>query len=213
MERVKAALKPLIRRHQDEAIGLVVGEPLARLIACYLRRDPRVQLDERLPRCGFERIDVPPELLATATLDNRIAKYTTVWPPRRLDRRSRRPRGRGRSPRSRQGGVDPWPETAEASLNAWHGHFEPKRVPEGVWMRCDGCQRHPLPQAGRARTSTSAPSATTTSRSRPSSGSRSSSTPTPSRSGSPTSSPATPWASTTAAPIPSGSRPSRSGPA
>ena len=26
------------------------------------------------------------------------------------------------------------------SLNAWHGHSEPKRVPEGVWMRCDGCQ-------------------------------------------------------------------------
>ena len=25
-------------------------------------------------------------------------------------------------------------------VNAWHGHFEPKRVPEGVWMRCDGCQ-------------------------------------------------------------------------
>jgi acetyl-CoA carboxylase carboxyl transferase subunit beta len=24
--------------------------------------------------------------------------------------------------------------------NAWHGHFEPKRVPEGVWMPCDGCQ-------------------------------------------------------------------------
>ncbi len=23
--------------------------------------------------------------------------------------------------------------------NAWHGHFEPKRVPEGVWMRCEGC--------------------------------------------------------------------------
>ncbi len=22
---------------------------------------------------------------------------------------------------------------------SWHGHFEPKRVPEGVWMRCDGC--------------------------------------------------------------------------
>jgi acetyl-CoA carboxylase carboxyl transferase subunit beta len=27
-----------------------------------------------------------------------------------------------------------------ASANAWHGHFQPKRVPEGVWMRCDGCQ-------------------------------------------------------------------------
>jgi acetyl-CoA carboxylase carboxyl transferase subunit beta len=26
------------------------------------------------------------------------------------------------------------------TANAWHGHFEPKRVPEGVWMRCDGCQ-------------------------------------------------------------------------
>jgi acetyl-CoA carboxylase carboxyl transferase subunit beta len=24
--------------------------------------------------------------------------------------------------------------------SSWHGHFEPKRVPEGVWMRCDGCQ-------------------------------------------------------------------------
>jgi acetyl-CoA carboxylase carboxyl transferase subunit beta len=24
--------------------------------------------------------------------------------------------------------------------HSWHGHFEPKRVPEGVWMRCDGCQ-------------------------------------------------------------------------
>ncbi len=26
------------------------------------------------------------------------------------------------------------------SSNAWHGHFEPKRVPERVWMGCDGCQ-------------------------------------------------------------------------
>lgn len=25
------------------------------------------------------------------------------------------------------------------SPHAWHGHFESKRVPEGVWMRCDGC--------------------------------------------------------------------------
>lgn len=63
MERVKAALKPLFRRHQEEAFGLVVGEPLARLVSCYLRRDPRPQLDEQLPCCGFERIDIPPELL------------------------------------------------------------------------------------------------------------------------------------------------------
>ncbi len=24
--------------------------------------------------------------------------------------------------------------------DSWHGHFESKRVPEGVWMRCEGCQ-------------------------------------------------------------------------
>ena len=24
--------------------------------------------------------------------------------------------------------------------NAWHEHTEGKRVPERVWMRCDGCQ-------------------------------------------------------------------------
>ncbi len=25
------------------------------------------------------------------------------------------------------------------SGQGWHGHFEPKGVPAGVWMRCDGC--------------------------------------------------------------------------
>jgi broad specificity phosphatase PhoE len=63
-ERVKAALKPLIRRHQDgELFGLVVAEPLARLVSCYLRGESRPQLDEQLPCCGWERIAVPPELL------------------------------------------------------------------------------------------------------------------------------------------------------
>jgi len=60
LERVKAALKPLIKRHQGEAVGLVVGEPLAQLIACYLRRDPRVQLDDDVPTAGVERIDLAP---------------------------------------------------------------------------------------------------------------------------------------------------------
>lgn len=27
-----------------------------------------------------------------------------------------------------------------ATASSWHSQFEPKRVPEGVWMRCDGCQ-------------------------------------------------------------------------
>ncbi len=64
MERVRTALKPLIRRHQDgEFFGLIVGEPLARLVSCYLRRALRPQLDEQLPCCGWERLEVPAELL------------------------------------------------------------------------------------------------------------------------------------------------------
>lgn len=61
MERIRLALKPLIRRHQDEAIGLVVGEPIGQLIACHLKRDPRVQLDEHVPTGVFERIEVIPD--------------------------------------------------------------------------------------------------------------------------------------------------------
>jgi len=26
------------------------------------------------------------------------------------------------------------------SAKSWHGHFEPKRVPVGVWMQCEGCR-------------------------------------------------------------------------
>jgi broad specificity phosphatase PhoE len=63
MARIKVVLKPLFRRHLDEIFGLVAGEPLARLISCYLRKTSRPQLDEQLPCCGFERIDIPPELL------------------------------------------------------------------------------------------------------------------------------------------------------
>ncbi len=61
LDRIKQALRPLIRRHHDEAIGLVVGEPIAQLIACYLRRDPRVQLEDRVPTGGFEWIQITPE--------------------------------------------------------------------------------------------------------------------------------------------------------
>src|SRR3954466_9394370 len=57
-ERIRQALRPLIRRHHDEAIGPVAREPIAQLIACYLRRDPRVQLDDRVPTGGFERIEI-----------------------------------------------------------------------------------------------------------------------------------------------------------
>ena len=63
LDRVRAALKPLIKRHQGETIALVAGDPLARLIAGYLRRDPRVQLDGDVPTAGIERIDVDPDVL------------------------------------------------------------------------------------------------------------------------------------------------------
>jgi len=62
LERIKQALKPLIKRHHDENIGLVVAEPLAQLIAGYLRRDDRVLLDDDLPTGRFERIVVHAEV-------------------------------------------------------------------------------------------------------------------------------------------------------
>ena len=61
LERIKAALKPLIKRHRDEAIGLVARDPIAQFIACSLRKDPRVQLADHVPTGGFERIIVGPE--------------------------------------------------------------------------------------------------------------------------------------------------------
>ncbi|HKI18662.1 MAG TPA: histidine phosphatase family protein [Isosphaeraceae bacterium] len=67
MERIKTGFKPLWRRHQDESIGLVVGEPLARMVGCYLRREPRVQLDEQWSCCRFELISIAPVLLRNGT--------------------------------------------------------------------------------------------------------------------------------------------------
>jgi broad specificity phosphatase PhoE len=67
MDRIKTAFKPLLRRHQDEAIGLVVGEPLTRMIACYLKCEPRVQLEEHWSPCDFEWIKIPPLLLRNGT--------------------------------------------------------------------------------------------------------------------------------------------------
>jgi broad specificity phosphatase PhoE len=68
MERIKAAFRPLLRRHHDEAIGLVVGEPLARMVACYLRCEPRVHLDEQWSCCEFEWIKIAPVLLRNGTV-------------------------------------------------------------------------------------------------------------------------------------------------
>jgi len=67
MERIRTAFRPLLRRHQDEAMGLVVGEPLAQLVACYLRGEPRVHLDEQWSCCQFECITIAPVLLPNGT--------------------------------------------------------------------------------------------------------------------------------------------------
>lgn len=61
LERIKGAMKPLMKRHQGEALGLVVAEPLAQLISCQLRRDPRIQLVDDVPTAGFERIVIVTE--------------------------------------------------------------------------------------------------------------------------------------------------------
>jgi broad specificity phosphatase PhoE len=63
MDRIKAAFRPLLRRHHGEPIGVVVGEPLGRVVSCYLKCQPRVQLEERWASSAFERIKIAPLLL------------------------------------------------------------------------------------------------------------------------------------------------------
>jgi broad specificity phosphatase PhoE len=63
LNRLREVLRPLLRRHRDEAFALVVAEPLARLVAGFLKRSPRIQLEDTLPTGQCEWITVPPELL------------------------------------------------------------------------------------------------------------------------------------------------------
>jgi broad specificity phosphatase PhoE len=67
MGRIKAAFRPILRRHHDESIGLVVAEPLASIVGSYLRCEPRVQLDERWACGDFELIEIAPLLLRNGT--------------------------------------------------------------------------------------------------------------------------------------------------
>jgi broad specificity phosphatase PhoE len=61
-ERIEDVLRPLLKRHRGETFGLVAAEPIAQLVAGYLRQDPDLTLEE-LPETGvFERIEVAPEL-------------------------------------------------------------------------------------------------------------------------------------------------------
>jgi broad specificity phosphatase PhoE len=67
MVRIKTAIRPLLKRHHDEAIGLVVGEPLVRMVACYLKCEPFVQLDDQWSSTGFELIEIAPSFLRNGT--------------------------------------------------------------------------------------------------------------------------------------------------
>jgi broad specificity phosphatase PhoE len=62
LDRIKAALRPLLRKHRNEAIALVAAEPIAALIGAFLRQERRVQLDDEGATGSFERIEVAPEL-------------------------------------------------------------------------------------------------------------------------------------------------------
>jgi broad specificity phosphatase PhoE len=67
MGRIKTAFRPLLKRHHDEAIGVVVGEPLVRMVACYLKCESRLHLDEHWSCDGFEWIKIAPLLLRNGT--------------------------------------------------------------------------------------------------------------------------------------------------
>ena len=176
----------LLRRHHDEAIGLVVAEPLARMVACYLRCEPRVQLDERWSCGGFELIEIAPLLLRNGTPEDQ---------PPDLSRWARELRvGHARGTDERQ-----TPGTSTPKANG---------CPKASGCAARDARR--LSFASRSsKTSESARSATTISCSPRTSESPTCWMRTPSRNGFPVSSRLTLWASTTDGPIPSGSRPSK----
>lgn len=47
LDRIRAALRPLLKRHRHQTIGLVVAEPIAQFIAAMLRREPKLKLCEQ----------------------------------------------------------------------------------------------------------------------------------------------------------------------
>jgi broad specificity phosphatase PhoE len=58
-ERVRSSLPPLVRRHKGEVFGIVVGEPLARIVSAFLRREAKLHLDDPLPTGRFDIILLP----------------------------------------------------------------------------------------------------------------------------------------------------------
>ncbi len=61
-ERVRSVLKPLLRRHRDETIGLVVPQPLGDVVRCYLMERDLAHVWDG-PSCNgrWEAVDVAAE--------------------------------------------------------------------------------------------------------------------------------------------------------
>ncbi len=58
-ERVRSSVLSLIRRHKGEVVGVVVGEPLARIVVAFLKREAKLHLDDPLPTGRFDIILLP----------------------------------------------------------------------------------------------------------------------------------------------------------
>jgi broad specificity phosphatase PhoE len=69
-QRVQQALDKLLKRHKAGVIGVVVSEPLASLVRCYLSRGDLGDLWQAENSCGsWEVIDVVPEQVLASSVD------------------------------------------------------------------------------------------------------------------------------------------------
>jgi broad specificity phosphatase PhoE len=61
-ERVRRVLRPIIKRHADEVIGIVVPEPVASLVRCYIaQQDPARIWELRESDRPWQSVDLVPE--------------------------------------------------------------------------------------------------------------------------------------------------------
>ena len=58
IDRVRGVLKPILRRHREGSIGLILAEPVAQLVGHLLRRSPRLQFLEDISTGEFEHIEL-----------------------------------------------------------------------------------------------------------------------------------------------------------
>ena len=146
IDRVKTAFKPLVRRHQDgDSFGLVVGEPLARLISCILKRGSRPQLDEQLALLRIRANRHPAGLAGQWLLLTIQGKNETVSAdhekPARADGNSSRIKRSVRTALfcNEEEGVSPWPREEENRSIPGMGTRNRNGFPKESSMRCDGC--------------------------------------------------------------------------